>query len=181
MLKRISIIVVFLLLIGTIYGCNEVSATPGNSAFKDDFFYQAIINQLNGNNILNNQNRTIDYNVTDIELKSITSITCGSMEEPIIDMSGLEKLPNLSYLCIEYPKIFELDISKNPELKYIRVLNANDLHEIDFSHNTKLESIDLTYTHLKQLNVSNCPNLTYISMGAGSASDALIEELDLSI
>ena len=159
---------------------NHVDATPANTNFKDDIFYKAIIDNLNNNNVNSISDRNIDYCVTDEELKTITSISCGSLNEEVKDMSGLEKLTELKKLVIKYPLIEKLDITKNTSLEYIEVLNANKLDNIDFSNNVNLSTIDLTYTHLKELNLNNCTKLISLEMGTGNTNDAKIEKIDLS-
>lgn len=172
------IIVIFLLVV--IILPKSVMATPGNASFKDDIFYKSIIDTLNEKNVNSINDRTIDYSVTDEELKMITSLTCGTINNTIADTSGLEKLTELQQLIINYPTIKELDIGENTKLETIVVLNANYLEDIDFSNNVNLKTIHLTYTHLKHLNVENCTKLTSIIMGGGYVSDAKIEQLDLS-
>ncbi len=157
-------------------------ATPVNSKFEDDVFYKAIIDNLNANNYNDINDRNYDYYVTDDELKSIEYFSIGNFEdkEKVRSMKGLEELTLLRSLKIKYPNIKNLDISQNIDLEYIEVLNADNLIDIDFSNNINLKNIDLTYTHLKRLNVENCKNLKSINMGAGSISSARIEEIDLS-
>lgn len=176
---KICMFVIFFIFF-LVLGENKAFATPGNVEFKDDILYQAIIDKLNSNNVNSINDRDINYTVTDEELKTIKSLDCGSIENRIEDMSGINKLTELKSLSINYPLIKELDISQNVQLTYLNVLNASNLNEIDFTNNINLKNINLTYTHLKNLNLQNCTELKYLYMGAGVISDAKIEQLDVS-
>lgn len=165
-----------------ILGTIQVEATPGNINFEDDFFYQAIIDTLNEQDYNGIDDRTLSYNVTEEELKSIVILNFGNIDQmnALKNLKGLEKLSSLEYLTIQYTNIDEIDISKNTNLKYLSIINANSLDNIDFSKNINLETINLIYTHLKELDVKNCTKLKYINMGSGMVSDGKIEKLDLS-
>lgn len=180
--KKIVKIYIILLLLFFIFCIPKAYATPGNSKFEDDAFYQAIIDNLNEVKFNNISNRDENYCVTDEELKSITALMIGkdSLEKKVKNMKGIEELTSLIYLEINYSKIETLDISKNVNLECLRVLNASNLDYIDFSNNVKLREIDLTYTHLSSLNIENCSELEVLRMGAGITEKSKITELDLS-
>jgi len=180
MKKRTLKVTIFLILF-VLLGITQVDAIPANSNFEDDIFYEAIIDNLNESKFNMIDDRDYNYEVTQEELESITDLSFGDFEqeEKVENLKGLELLTSLERLSIQYPNIDEIDISHNKELKYISILNANFLDEIDFSQNINLENIDLVYTHLKYLNVQNCTKLKKINMGAGMTDAAKIEKLDV--
>lgn len=179
-MKRKCLKCIFLILFFILIFTIKVEATPGNPAFVDDVFYEAIVDTLNNLNYNSINDRDLDYVVTDQELESITFLSCGDMEHTIYDVQGLEKITNLEYFGILYSDISNIDISQNTRLRNIKIVNANNLKHVDFSKNVNLQTINLTYTHLDELNVENCHNLIHLEMGAGCIDDATIEELDLS-
>lgn len=175
--------ILFLLIIFIIILITKVEATPVNPKFEDDIFYESIINALNQKAFNGIKDRSEKYNVTDEELKSITYLYIGNGIndlEKLYNLAGLEYLTSLETLVINYPKIENIDISNNIKLKNITIINGDKLKNIDFSNNVDLERIILTYTHLENLNLSNCPKLEYLEMGAGAIEESLIKELDLS-
>ena len=173
---KIFLLTMFLILIFI----TKVEATPGNKDFVDELFYQSIIDTLNNTNYNNINDRNINYVVTEDELKSVKTLFCGDIDNKIYDLKGLEKLINLENFSVYYSDIYDIDISQNTKLKNIEIVNANNIKHVDFSNNIELQSINLTYTHLEELNVENCPKLMYLVMGAGNTQNATIQELDLS-
>lgn len=179
-MKKRVIIYSFIVLFLFVF-TNNVNAAPVNKDFKDDVFYSVIIENLNARNIFGKSDRTIEHNVTDEELNMITYLSIDGREYKIKNFKGLNKLKELKTLILEYHmSISELDISENKELSYLRVVNFSSLHDIDFSNNTKLTTIDLTYTHLNSLDLKNCTNLRSLNIGAGLMSEKKLKYFDVS-
>lgn len=156
------------LIFSLFFGLIAVKAAPANNAFIDDNFYQCIIGTYNSTNSTNYDD---NYVLTDEELSTITSI--GDVANPnsslrdvcknIKDISGIKKLTNLNSLMLGLAEgsnkldMDKLDLSKNNELKSIRVRSAkinelylnNSLEEISFYLN------DINSIYLEDYNVKN--------------------------
>lgn len=133
-LKLFTIIV-----ISTFIFTSNVKATPANTAFKDDVFYECIIKHLNDNSIDGVSNRTTGYKVTDNELSQLTSLDCNkeNVTPKIKDVTGLSKMPNLEILYIWNNNISSIDVSKNTKLTKLYI-GTNKISNIDISKNTEL-------------------------------------------
>ncbi len=145
----------------------KVEATPANSAFKDDNFYQCIIESLGIGN-----GATIDTNLTDEQLASIESLNCNDRE--IQDVSGLEKLTNVTGISLSNNNISSIDLTHNPKLKEVR-LHDNQLTSIDVTHNLELEGLDLERNQIEEIDITKNINLTGISI-----RDNKVKQIDLS-
>lgn len=179
-MKKKIVIYFFVFLLSFAFAKN-VDATPVHKDIKDDVFYSVIIENLNSRNVFGKNDREVNYIVTDEELNTITYLKIDGHQHNIEDFQGLNKLKSLRTLVLEYYlSLSKLDISQNKELTYLRVLNANSLHDIDFSNNTKLLTIDLTYTHLNSLDLKNCVELRELRVGAGGISESRLKYLDVS-
>lgn len=81
-------------------------------------------------------------------------------QQQITNLKGVELFPNITYLNAEENYIEEVDLSGNPELLSVYLRN-NKLKNIDFSHNTKLEFIEVFSNYLEKIDLSMLPNLKF--------------------
>ena len=78
----------------------------------------------------------------------------------VYSLKGLEYLTSLEVLNCNYrASLTELDLSHNPELKYLNCKKSN-LVSLDISNNPKLETVDCSENQLKELDCSQNPLLT---------------------
>ncbi|MCM1567850.1 MAG: fibronectin type III domain-containing protein [Roseburia sp.] len=87
------------------------------------------------------------------EQVSVTGITCAHME--ILDLTGIEYFTNLTSLGCDSNNLSSLDVSGNPELKYL-YCDENNLSSLDVSGNPVLEILYCEENSLSSLDVSGC-------------------------
>ena len=165
-LKLFTIIV-----ISTFIFTSNVKATPANTAFKDDEFYACIIRNLNSDKINDVTDRTTEYKVTDDELSQLTSLTCtplvykndislGGVAGPqISDVTGLNKMTNLTKLNLTNNKLLTIDVSKNTKLAVLDI-SGNNLSSIDLSKNVELTHLSINNNKLSTIDISKSTKLT---------------------
>lgn len=95
-------------------------------------------------------------------------------QQQITSLKGIELFPNITYLNAEENYIEEVDLSGNPELLNVCLRN-NKLKTVDFSHNTKLEFIEVFSNYLEQVDLSMLPNLKFAHLDCNK-----LKEIDLS-
>lgn len=81
----------------------------------------------------------------------------------ICSIKGIELFPNLIMIDFEGNYIKEVDLSGNPELRTIYLRN-NMLESVDFTHNTKLEFIEIFDNRLSEVDLSMLPNLRFVHL-----------------
>ena len=98
----------------------KIYSSPANNAFTDDNFYKCVVDAYNKKN-----NTSLPYttNLSDEQLKTITSLNCvgTGTNEKIESTNGLEKLTALNYLHVDDNQLTEIDISKNIQFEYNEV------------------------------------------------------------
>ena len=148
-MKRITKLLLFL----SLFLVGKVNATPANTSFSDDNFYNCIITKLNtdGFNSVYDRDSTT-YKVTPEELKSITVLKCN--ESNIENTKGLELLTELTDLNLSDNNISSINLSSNTKITNL-LLSNNKLTTIDLSKNTNLENLYLTNNNLSTLNITN--------------------------
>ena len=170
MKKVISLIAILLLPI-SIVKAEEI----GNEAFDDANFYKCIVETYNQSN---SAQKTVQDNLTDDELQTITRLDCSGTNkqdsEKIKSTKGLEKLTKLEFLYLNNNSINTIDLSKNTELKTLN-LQSNALSTIDVSVNTKLTNLDLYNNSIDAINVSQNTELTSLNL-----TNNKISEIDVS-
>lgn len=82
----------------------------------------------------------------------------------ISDMTGIEKFIYLDTLVCSGNQLSFLDLTGNPELKYLDC-TYNELTNLDVSENSKLLVLDCRVNELNTLEVSNNPALKYFWCG----------------
>lgn len=104
-------------------------------------------------------------------LENISFSPCPGLQ--YVDVSNASKinnvdvsmLPELYHLGCEFTSIYSLNVSKNPELKFLNCSYIQYLTQIDLSNNPKLEQLYIStkkpgFSRITQLDVTNCPELT---------------------
>lgn len=154
--KTISGILIASLLLLAAISPIEVSAAVSNGGISIDEtnFPDAMIREVvegydgNGDGVLSSE-----------EADSITDLSFASNPTTF---KGIEYLPSLERISCNdgtgERKITELDVSHNPELKYLNCTNTA-ITSLDVSKNPKLESLDCADTYISNLDVSNNPML----------------------
>lgn len=167
----------------------RVEATPANPAFKDDNFYQCVIDKFSESE----SGAMIDTNLTDEQLANIVELDCKN--RGIQDVSGIEKLVNLAGISLSNNDISSIDLTHNSKLSWLEFQNnhlssidlshnlqlidlylgSNQLEEIDLSKNVKLRTLNISSNKLKAIDVSNNVELTGVDL-----SHNKIRKIDLS-
>ncbi|MBQ2872825.1 MAG: hypothetical protein IJE89_02375 [Bacilli bacterium] len=155
----------------------EVSEVPANSAFNDLIFYKCVIDSYNAQ-----QKTNLEYttNLTDIQLASITELSCNGMvygnedSDWVKDAAGIEKMTSLVKIDLTNNKLQSIDLSNNLNIKDLRIGN-NLLSSIDLSLNKDLSYLILYSNQLTSLNVSNKNNLEYLDV-----KNNLLTEIDVN-
>ena len=143
---------------------------PANKAFEDENFYKAVVDAYNKEN-----KTSLPYttNLTDEQLKTITSISYSGYDKPsnekIISAKGLEKLTNLTYLSLYSNNISKIDVSNNTALTTLN-LNNNYLSSIDVSKNTALINLYLSSNNISSIDVSTNTSLTSLDLSSNNLS-----------
>lgn len=154
----------------------SVKAQPANSKFKDDVFYECIINSMNSQGVNEKSDRTTSYAVTDDELSKLTVLSCNKKDSTakVRDFTGLDVMTNLVDLRLQYNEISSIDVSKLVKLEYLD-LGANKLTNVDVSKNTNLAVLSVSANQLTGIDVSKNPNLTHLDL-----NDNKITNIDVS-
>lgn len=103
-------------------------------------------------------------------LENMSLATCPDLEYVDFDDNrkisnvDVSMLPKLYHLGCSWTAINRLDVTKNPELKYLSCGYIQYLSQIDLTKNTKLEQLYIStkipgFNRLNQLDVTNCPEL----------------------
>ncbi len=138
-----------------------LAETPANPAFTDYNFYKCVVDEYNDEN-----DTSLPYttNLTDVQLQTITSLSCYGLNKKRVDkisnIQGIEKLTLLTYLDIRFHNLSSIDLSHNTALTYL-YLNDNNLSSIDLSNNAALTYLDLSYNNLSSIDLSS--NILLIS------------------
>lgn len=103
-------------------------------------------------------------------LENMSLATCPDLEYVDFDDNrkisnvDVSMLPKLYHLGCSWTAIKRLDVTKNPELKYLSCGYIQYLSQIDLTKNTKLEQLYIStknpgMSRISQLDVTNCPEL----------------------
>ena len=132
---------------------SKIYSNPANDAFTDDNFYKCVVNAYNEKN-----NTSLPYttNLSDEQLKTITSLNCvgTGTNEKIESTNGLEKLTALNYLHVDDNQLTEIDISKNIQLLSLS-LSKNQLTNLDVSNNISLTILQADNNQLVDINLND--------------------------
>lgn len=145
---------------------DKLMTAASEAGFKDENFYACITDSLG---------KTSDVNLTDDELASIDELICKSKD--IIDVSGIEKLSNLTKLDLEKNNIENIDLSNNVSLIDV-ALSANKLSNIDVSKNTNLVKFYVSSNQLTSLDLSNNDNIERMDISLNKISSIDISNLN---
>ncbi len=153
--------------LGVRVSVSEQDAIP-HPDFKDKNFYACVIGNLNEEKINNKTDRTFNHLATTEELTSLKELDCGlSVSAPqsqkITDATGLDKLPNLTYLDLFNNKLTAIDVSKNVALRGLD-LSGNQLAIIDISKNIVLEGLNAPDNKLTAIDVSKNIALEFLGL-----------------
>lgn len=135
----------------------KIKAEPVNKAFKDDNFYSCIIEKYNEE--FKTAYDTTD-SLTDEQLSKMTKLACNYDLEKLKlkDITGIEKMPNLTNLFIYNSNLEKVDLSKNIKITNLYLSN-NKIKEIDISKNINLISLYISDNNLININLKNNINL----------------------
>ncbi len=140
------------------YIVSKMYNEPVNSYFKDQNFYNCIIDAYNKEN---NTSYTYDYNLNEEELSSIKKLECSNID--LENLTGLEKLNNLDNLVISNSNLKEIDLSSNINITNLDLSN-NEITNIDISSNTLLKTLNLSNNKLLNIDLSNNINLESLNL-----------------
>lgn len=120
-------------------------------------------------NVENNCLESLDVSAN----PGLRQLSAGGNPIPELDLSGN---PELTYLSLsgQGTPITELDLHHNPQLGFLSLYYLPNLESIDLSTNTKLETLYVRRTAMKQLDVSQNTELTVLDI-----LDSDIRALDL--
>lgn len=138
------------------YIASNIYKAPANSAFKDQNFYNCVIDSYN--RYLNFSN-PISYttNISNSRLQQMKVLDCGqygftyngsswiyttSYYPNISSTAGLEKMPNLETIDLSSSGLTSIDLSNNKKLKYL-TLTDNKITSLDLKNNPELRSVIL--------------------------------------
>ena len=139
--------------------------------FPDDYFREKV-KEYDINN---------DEVLSQVEIDAVTQMGQYGMPTDIEDLKGIEFFRNLTVLEIPYPRITNLDVSKNVKLTSLAVMNSADewgrgfLTQLDVSKNINLTALLCTSNLLTRLDVSQNTKLEYLECSGNN-----LTELDLS-
>lgn len=104
-------------------GSSALDEMPVNEAFDDIGFYKCVVDSYN---LQNGTDYDYDYNLNDVELNEITSISClGTENDKINSFKGIDKLLNLTSLSLDNVYISKIDLSNNSKLDSLSFNNCN--------------------------------------------------------
>ena len=192
-----TIAISILSFVGVITLSNQTWAAPVNTAFKDDKFYNCVVGGYNSYGKDSTEpTATTETNLTDDQLAKITRIGCQQDSlDGITDISGIEKLTNVTNIIINkgaftsadfsknlkltdlrlpHGKLASINLSKNVALQYLSLAN-NNLNSISLSSNVALQTLILSNNKLSSLNLSSNVALNNIYVYGNS-----LQSLDLS-
>ncbi len=169
MKKSYKLFLIILIMLFT----NKVSATPANTAFEDDQFYNCIILKLNtdGFNAVYDRDPS-SYKVTKDELESIVVLKCNDAN--IVSTKGLELLTNLTDLNLSDNNISTISLTSNLKIANL-LLSNNKLASLDLSKNTEIENLYVNGNQLTSLNLSNNKKLLVLNINNNKFSALNLE------
>jgi Leucine-rich repeat (LRR) protein len=113
-----------------------------------------------------------DGEISYAEAEAITYLNF--RERSISDMKGIEAFVNLDTLICDANQLTNLDVSHNTALKYL-TCNANYLHSLNVSNNIDLQKLECSWNLLISLDVSG-----YTALNRLGCYDNLLTTLDVS-
>ena len=93
-----------------------------------------------------------NYLLTTDELESVTSLS--HIGKNLTDITGIEKLKNLTQLILAKNKLSNVNLSNNSSLTYLN-LDENNITNINLSKNPNLSHLDLGGNELTTVNLNN--------------------------
>lgn len=118
----------------------NVNASPANDLFIDDNLYKCVIDAYNSNL---NENKDYSYNLTLLELNSITNLDCSNYKGTIEDLTGLDRLNGLTNLNLS-GNVFlggSLNIVGNHDTLRSNIILPNHLSLTDIKYNIENSKI----------------------------------------
>ncbi|MBC2186095.1 LapB repeat-containing protein [Listeria sp. FSL L7-0253] len=140
---------------------NNLKSTSENGNTYADLFPDANLAKVIAKTI--NGNEDINVEVTDAELQSVTNLVANNQN--ITSLAGIERLTALETISVNYNELTSLDpLFDIPTLKSISA-NNNKLSGTFSLVKTmpELETLDLFYNSIKDLDVENQPKLVTLS------------------
>ena len=108
------------------------------------------------------------------EREAVTKLNCANQR--IVTFVGIEYFPELTELpAINNPVLEDLDVRMNTKLQKLTLNNSTALTSLDFSQNPEMNYIQATNCGAVTVDVTNCPQLTYLNVTGNP-----VTELDLS-
>lgn len=123
-------------------------------SFSDDAFLSALIDA--------GVDKDLDGRICSCEAEFVRSLDVSGKQ--ISDMTGIEKFIYLDTLVCGDNQLSSLDLTANPELKYLDC-SENELTVLDLSGNPRLLFLDCRENELSSLDISNNPSLAYYWCG----------------
>ena len=142
------------------------------AGFNDQVFYNCVVNQFKS---AFPSEAVPDDGLTDTQLAQMTSLNCNNNTSTtkITDVTGLEKMTELTYIDLRYNEIDSIDLSNNTKLTQID-LNSNNLSDLDISNNLLIHTINANDNNLTTLDLSNKPSLRALSFNNNQLSSLVL-------
>ena len=144
---------------------DDVLQTFYKSAFKDQNFYNCIIDRYNESSTL--EDISYSKHLSDEKLAKFTFIQCNGMnaddDKKITNTDGIEKLTNLETLYIINHALVSIDTNQNSALETLHLYN-NKLTNIHSEKNSKLVELDINNNELTNIDVTMYPGLTKLNI-----------------
>ena len=144
---------------------NTYLTGASSSGFNDENLYQCIIDSYNDKN---NSNITNEAILSDSQLATITKLVCKNKN--VNDLSGLDKLTNLTELNLMENNISNIDLTSNTNIMYVELSGNPLITSIDLSKNIKLKEIYFRNNSLKNIDLSNNIDLEIIDLYSNEIS-----------
>lgn len=132
----------------SVLAVSKVEAKNLKEYFPDDNFYACVIRNYNAKNG-SALTTTVNIDENTVNLNTIENLNCGALhrEEKIEDITGIEKFENLKTIDFDHNNIS--DASKLNELE------GNSIESIDLGYNS-IKELELSgFEHLTDLDISN--------------------------
>ncbi len=173
MIKRTIIVAIGLIVFINIFSLSDYKTNSvtiesiryltgaSDAGFADENFYKCVVDTYNEKN---STSLTTNDVLTDEQLSTIDELICKNRN--VMDISGIEKLTNLTGLNLMENKLSDVDLSKNTSLMYVELSGNPDITSIDLSNNVNLKEIYFRNDSLKSIDLSNNVNLENLDLGA---------------
>lgn len=130
------------------------SGEPIESAFSDEYFLQAVREVIG---------KTNGEHIYQSDVESITKLkVIGDIDEAAYNLQGIEYFTGLKELYCYANELTELDLSHNINLEVLDCSYNIDLSSLNISNCPELKDLECNYCGLRELDLRNNPKLTQL-------------------